>query len=81
MKLSMGKLRGRCARLMVRLHFHQNGVPLAFQGTTVRSNRDYFTLDQITFEIFHISKESFCQKCDFRQNPRHVVARCTLVQR
>ncbi|RRD71986.1 helix-turn-helix domain-containing protein [Desulfovibrio sp. OH1186_COT-070] len=31
---------------MVRLHFHQNGVPLAFQGTTVRSNRDYFKLGE-----------------------------------
>ncbi|SCM72692.1 hypothetical protein KL86DES1_20780 [uncultured Desulfovibrio sp.] len=39
------------------------------------------SLDQITFEMFHISKVSFCRKCDFRQNPRHVVARCTRVQR
>lgn len=28
----MGRLRGHGARLMVRLHFHQNGVPLFFQG-------------------------------------------------
>ena len=39
------------------------------------------SLDQITFEMFHIPKVSFCQKCDFWQNPRHVVARGTLVQR
>ena len=39
------------------------------------------SLDQITFEMFHISKVSFCRKCDLRQNPRHVVARCTTVQR
>ncbi|SCM72080.1 hypothetical protein KL86DES1_20383 [uncultured Desulfovibrio sp.] len=39
------------------------------------------SLDQITFEMFHISKVSFCRKCDLRQNPRHVVARRTLVQR
>lgn len=49
----MGKLRGRCARLMVRLHFHQNGVPLAFQGTTVRSNRDYFTLILLIVAVWH----------------------------
>ena len=39
------------------------------------------SLDQVTLEMFHISKMSFCQKCDFWQNPCHVVARCTLVQR
>ena len=38
-------------------------------------------MDQITFEMFHISKVSFCRKCDLRQNPRHAVARCTTVQR
>ena len=38
-------------------------------------------MDQITFEMFYISKVSFCSKCDLRQNPRHVVARRTGVQR
>ncbi|SCM72938.1 hypothetical protein KL86DES1_20931 [uncultured Desulfovibrio sp.] len=38
-------------------------------------------LEQINFEMFHISKFSFSRKCDFRLNPRHIVARCTLVQR
>ena len=38
-------------------------------------------LDQIAFEMLHISKVSFSRKCDLRLNPRHVVARCTFVQR
>ena len=35
-------------------------------------------MDQINFEMLHISKLSFCRKCDLRQNPRHVVARCAV---
>ena len=38
-------------------------------------------LDQITFEMLHISKCSFSRKCDLRLNPRHAVARCALAQR
>ncbi|SCM73746.1 hypothetical protein KL86DES1_21496 [uncultured Desulfovibrio sp.] len=39
------------------------------------------SLNQTNFEMFYISKLSFSRKCDLRLNPRHVVARCTLVQR
>jgi len=38
-------------------------------------------LEQINFEMRSISKFSFSQKSDLRLNPRHVVARCTFVQR
>ena len=34
------ELRGHGARLMVGSRFHQNGVPLAFQGATVRLSRN-----------------------------------------
>ncbi|SCM70708.1 hypothetical protein KL86DES1_10575 [uncultured Desulfovibrio sp.] len=61
-----------------------------FQAATVRRRRNLtdgdsiareIALDQITFEMLHISKVSFSRKCDLRLNPRHVVARCTFVQR
>ena len=38
-------------------------------------------LEQITFEMLHISKFSFRRKMRFLLNPRHVVAHCTFVQR
>ena len=39
-ELSIRNFRGRGARLMVRLHFHQNGDSLFVQGLTVRSSRN-----------------------------------------
>ena len=41
----MGKLRGPLARLRVCWHFHQNGVLPSLQGTTVRSDRNYYILE------------------------------------
>ena len=60
----------RCHRRMKCRTTFENGYSQRHNG-----------LEQIHFEMLHISKFSFSRKCDFQLNPRHVVARCTFVQR
>ena len=50
-------------------------------GVTEAGESDRNSPEQINFEMHYISKLSFYRKCDFRQNPRRVAARYTLVQR